>query len=77
MYSIVKISCSKSIDSLLSVRTHYNTKNEYIQGLLQAYRKQEGIECIFVDKGSHCCSGDSKKIRLRDKYATRPTIYVY
>ena len=31
---------------------------------------------IFIDKGSHCCSGDSKRIRLRYKYATRPTIYI-
>ena len=33
------------------------------------------IEWIFIDKGSHCCSGDSKRIRLKNKYATRPTIY--
>ena len=27
--------------SYSSVRTHYNTKNEYVQGLSRAYRKQE------------------------------------
>ena len=36
---------------------------------------KKGIEWIFIDEGSHSCSGDSKRIRLRDKYATRPTIY--
>ena len=50
---------------LMHVRTHYNTKNEYVQRLSQAYRKQEGIEWIFIDEGSHCCSGDSKRIRLK------------
>ena len=26
---------------------------------------KKGIEWFFIDKGSHCCSGDSKRIRLR------------
>ena len=40
-------------------------------------KKRERWKLIFIDKGSHLVGGDSKRIRLRNKYTTRPTIYVY
>ena len=62
-----------SIDTLLEHTTtlRANTLRGY-RGLTE--NKIEG-RWIFIDEDSHCCSGDSKRIRLRYKYATRLTIY--
>ena len=46
------------------------------------YVKRHGLtseqgeeETVYIDKDITLVGGDSKRIRLRDKYATRPTIY--
>ena len=37
--------------------------------------EQEGEETVYIDKNITLVGGDSKRIRLRYKYATRPAIY--
>ena len=62
--------------SLILLLEHTITQRaNMLKGYCRLTENKKGIEWVFIDKGSHCCSGDSKRIRLRDKYATRPTIY--
>ena len=39
------------------------------------HQKREEKGTVYIDSDITLVGGDSKRIRLRDKYATRPTIY--
>ena len=60
---------------MIDVKTHYNTKANMLKYHYGLTENKGNDEEIFINKGSHHCSGDFKRIRLKYKYATRPAIY--
>ena len=52
--------------SLILLLEHTTTqRTNTFKGYRELTENKKEIEWIFIDKGSHCCSGDSKRIRLK------------
>ena len=52
--------------SLILLLEHTTTlRANTLRGYRGLTENKKGIEWFFIDEGSHCCSGNSKRIRLR------------
>ena len=67
--------CGGAINASVLLEHTTTLRMNTLKGYRGLTENKGRIEWIFIDKDSHYCSGNSKRIRLKNKYATRPTIY--